>query len=257
MSVERHDIYSADAAPYLLGALTEIEVQRFEAHLEECPVCRDEVDRLRPAVEALPRSVPPVRPSPGMKVSLMEIVEAEARERGTASQVSAPARSRQTRPGPLTRLRERLGSSGQGWTAARPAFALVSVAVVLFVGGLAGYAGTQLTTDGDERRTLAAQSDEQRLPSGSGSLVVHSTGEEGGVLRVHGMPALDRDSVYQVWVQRGGEMISQSMFSVGENGEGAAAVTDDLRDADAVLVTREDTGGAKAPSENPVLTVPL
>lgn len=254
MSVERHDIFEADAAPYLLGALTEIEVQRFEAHVEECHVCRDEVEHLRPAVAALPRSVSPVRPSPALKVSLMEVVEADARERSGAPDTA----SVRERPRPFARVRERLGSFGAGWGGANPAFASLSVAFVLFVGVLAGYAATQLTATEQERgRTVAAKSDEERLPSGSGSLVVHGTGEDGGVLRVHGMPVLDRDSVYQVWVRRGGEMISQSMFSVGEDGEGAAAVPDDLRDADGVSITREDTGGAKAPSENPVLTVPL
>jgi hypothetical protein len=257
VSVESHDIYSADAAPYLLGALTELEVQRFEAHAKECPICRDEVDRLRPAVEALPRSAPPVRPPAGLKASLMEVVEAEAGERGRAPSASHSVGAR-ARPRPFARLRERLAGSGEGWAGARPALAWASVAVVLFVGGLAGYAATQLTAEGtDEGRTLAAQADEERLPSASGSLVVHSSGEDGGVLRVQGMPPLDRDSVYQVWVRRGGETISQSMFSVGQNGEGAAAVADDLRGADSVMVTREDTGGAKAPSENPVMTVSL
>ena len=41
------------------------------------------------------------------------------------------------------------------------------------------------------------------------------------------------------------------------DGDGAAAVTEDLEDADAVMVTREQAGGAKAPSEKPVITVPL
>src|ERR687893_125316 len=44
---------------YLLGALDETETRNFEDHLEECPVCREEVERLRPAVDALARSVPP------------------------------------------------------------------------------------------------------------------------------------------------------------------------------------------------------
>jgi hypothetical protein len=254
VSVERHDIFEADAAAYLLGALTEVEVQRFEAHVEECPICRDGVESLRPAVDVLPRSVAPVRPPDGLKAALMEVVEGEARGRGGLFE-TPPA---EARPRRSKRLRERLGALGEGWAGAKPAVAWVSVSFVLFVGVLAGYAATQLTaTDRSVARTLAAEPDEERLPSASGSLVVQGDGERGGVLRVHGMPVLARDRVYQAWVRRGGEMISQSMFSVGQNGEGAAAIADDLRDADAVLVTREDAGGAKAPSENAVLTVGL
>lgn len=264
MSVERHDIFEADAAAYLLGALTEVEVERFEAHVGECHICRDEVESLRPVVEALPRSVAPVRPPEGLKVALMEVVEGEARGReGAPEAAAADAAAPETaaagaRPRRAKRLRERLGALGEGWSGAKPAFAWLSVSFVLFVGVLAGYAATQLTaTDRASGRTLAAEPDEERLPSASGSLVVQGDGERGGVLRVHGMPVLARDRVYQAWVRRGGEMISQSMFSVGQNGEGAAAIADDLREADAVLVTREDAGGAKAPSENAVLTVGL
>ena len=65
------------------------------------------------------------------------------------------------------------------------------------------------------------------------------------------------DSVYQAWVRRDGEVISQSLFHVGEDGDGAAAVTEDLKDVDEVMVTRESAGGAKAPSEEPVLSVKL
>ena len=250
MSVERHDIHAEDPAPYVLGALTESEVRRFESHVAACAVCRDEVERLRPAAHALPRSVEPVSPPASLKQALMAVVEDDVRTRDGASGTVATASKR---PGALARMRKRLSGGG------RPALAWASACCALFVGVLAGgYASTQLPAAEEQGgRTVAAKIDEARLPSGSGSLVVPASMRDGGVLRVHGLPALDSDSVYQVWVRRGGEMISQSLFSVGQNGEGAAAVTDDLEDADAVLVTREDVGGAKAPSENPVLTVPL
>ena len=247
MSVERHDIHAEDPAPYVLGALTESEVRRFESHVAACAVCRDEVERLRPAADALPRSVEPVKPPACLKQALMAVVEDDVRTRDGASETVAAKR-----PGALARMRKRLSGGG------RPALAWASACCALFVGVLAGgYAATQLPAEEQGGRTVAAKIDEARLPSGSGSLVVPASMRDGGVLRVQGLPALDSDSVYQVWVRRGGELISQSLFSVGQNGEGAAAVTDDLEDADAVLITREDVGGAKAPSENPVLTVPL
>ena len=46
-------------------------------------------------------------------------------------------------------------------------------------------------------------------------------------------------------------------FEVEPDGEGAVAVPDDLSDAQAVLVTREARGGARAPTERPILSVPL
>jgi hypothetical protein len=44
---------------------------------------------------------------------------------------------------------------------------------------------------------------------------------------------------------------------VGQDGGGAVALPDDLSGAEAVLVTREPRGGARAPSERPILSVPL
>ena len=71
------------------------------------------------------------------------------------------------------------------------------------------------------------------------------------------MPTLNSDSTYQIWVKRDGEIISSSLFTVGRNGEGAGAIPENLDGADAVMVTREMAGGARAPSEAPVLSVSL
>ena len=69
----------------------------------------------------------------------------------------------------------------------------------------------------------------------------------------NGMPTLESNRVYQVWLERDGEVVSQTLFSVGEDGTASPAVHDTLEDADAVLVTREAAGGARAPSEEPIL----
>jgi Anti-sigma-K factor rskA len=71
------------------------------------------------------------------------------------------------------------------------------------------------------------------------------------------MPSPGRDRVFQAWVQRDGAVVPQPTFEVGEDGGGAVAVPDDLSDAEAVLVTREPRGGARAPSEPPLIRVPL
>ena len=245
MSVERHQAQEENVGAYLLGALAEVELRAFERHLAECPVCRDEVERLRPAVEALPRSVPPVEPPPRLKASLMEAVEADARSRA-----GSPRRS------PLAGLRERLAALGRALGGMRPAVAWVSVAFVLAAGALTGYAVTEINSE-EGSKTLAAEVDKGRVPFASGSLVVPGEDDKGAILRVHGMPSLDKDAVYQVWLKRGGETISQSLFNVGRDGDGAAAIAEDLRGAEAVLVTRERAGGARAPSEEPVLSVAL
>ncbi|HEX2414671.1 MAG TPA: anti-sigma factor [Thermoleophilaceae bacterium] len=237
MTARDHTHYREDIGAYLLGALTDLERQAFERHIVNCAECRDEIEQLRPAADALPRSVDQVEPPPALKVALMEIVEREA---GEASQeASAPSRRRS--------LRERLRIP-----AMRPALALGA----LLLGLVAGFAVAQLGDDDDER-TIVATVDQSRLPRASGDLQVEGDGKDGAILRVRNMPTLEEGQVYQAWVQRDGSFVAQPTFEVGSDGAGAAAVPDDLSDAQAVLVTRERRGGARAPTERPVINVPL
>jgi anti-sigma factor RsiW len=232
-----HTEYREEIGAYLLGALTDLERQAFERHVAGCAESRDELGRLRPAADALPRSVEQVEPPPGLKTSLMEVVESEARERS-----GAPA-ARQREP-----RRIRLPSLA-GF---RPAL----VAAALALGVVAGIGVAQLG-GGDDARTVAATVDEGRLPDASGSLRIQGDGEDGAILTVHGMPPAGGARVYQAWVQRDGTVVPQPTFEVGADGGGAVAVPDDLSGAEAVLVTREARGGARAPSERPLIRVPL
>jgi hypothetical protein len=233
-----HNGYRDEIGAYLLGALTDLERQAFERHVARCAECRDELERLRPAADALPRSVEQVEPPPGLKSSLMEVVHREARERPGA----LAARRRRPR-------RMRLPSLA----GIRP----VLVAGALAVGVVAGFGVAQLTGGGEDPRTVAATVDEGRLPDASASLRIQGDGAGGAILRVHGMPPAGTDRVYQAWVQRDGAVVPQPTFEVGDDGGGAVAVPDDLSGAQAILVTREQRGGARAPSERPLIRVPL
>jgi anti-sigma factor RsiW len=237
MTARNHTEYRDEIGAYLLGALTDLERQAFERHVEGCAECREELERLRPAADALPRSVEQVEPPPALKASLMEVVDREARKRSGAP--AAPQRRRR---------RIRLPSLG----GLRPAL----VAGALALGLLAGFGVAQLG-GGEDSRTIAATVDEGRLPDASASLRIQGDGENGAILRVQGLPPAGDDQDYQAWVQRDGRVVPQPAFDVGADGGGAAAVPDDLSGAEAVLVTREPQGGSRAPSEQPVIQVPL
>jgi len=237
VSARDHAEYREEIGAYLLGALTDLEQQAFERHVMGCAECRDELERLRPAADALPRSVEQVEPPPGLKTSLMEVVESEARERA-----GAPA-ARRRAPRRL-RLPSLAGF--------RPAL----VAAALALGLVAGFGVAQLG-GGDDARTVAATVDQGRLPDASGSLSIQGDGEDGAILTVQGMPPAGGKQVYQAWVERDGMVEPQPTFEVGGDGGGAVAVPDDLSGAEAILVTREARGGARAPSEQPLIRVPL
>jgi anti-sigma factor RsiW len=237
VSARDHTQYREEIGAYLLGALTDLERQAFERHLAGCAECRDELEKLRPAADALPRSVEQVEPPPGLKTSLMEVVESEARERSGAT-------ARRERTARRIRLPSLAG------------FRPVLVAAALALGLVAGFGVAQLG-GGDDARTVAATVDQGRLPDASGSLRIQGDGEDGAILTVQGMPPAGGERVYQAWVQRDGTVVPQPTFEVGADGGGAVAVPEDLSGAQAILVTREARGGARAPSEQPLIRVPL
>ncbi len=234
MTARDHTHYRDDIGAYLLGALTDLESQAFEQHIVNCAECRAEIEDLRPAADALPRSVEQIEPPPELKAVLMEIVDREsAPEEAAARQ---PRRS----------LRERLRF---------PVMRPVLVMGTLLLGLVGGFAVAQL--GGEDERTVVATVDQSRLPRASAELKVEDEGKDGAILRVRDMPTLDEDQVYQAWIQRDGGFVAQPTFVVAADGAGAVAVPDDLTGAEAVLVTRERRGGARAPTEQPVMSVPL
>jgi anti-sigma-K factor RskA len=221
-----HERYEQDVGAYLLGALPALEAEVFERHLMGCDACRDELERLRPAAEALPRSVEQFDPPPSLKASLMEVVEREG-----ASSERAPSPARRA-----------------GWFAGlrlRPALALAGVALLLGVAVGVGLSGG----DEDETRAVTAQVDRTRLPGGSAELEVAG---DSATLRLTGVPMAPRGKVYEVWVERDGEVRpAGTLFDVGRDGRGSAAV--EVGGVDRVMVTRERAGGAPQPTERPVI----
>ena len=228
-----HTRYGDDIGAYLLGALNDLERQAFERHLAGCGDCQEELERLRPAADALPGSVQQMEPPPRLKASLMEVVEHEA----DAAQQPA-ARAGRRRPGFMSRAARRRFM--------RPAL----VGAVLLIGLVIGFAVAQL--GGDESRTVAATVD-RAMPEAGGSLRIDG---DRATLRLHDMPELGGARVYQVWLQHGDRMVPARTFEVGRSGTGRVELQD-VGDADGVYVTREARGGAQVPSEDPIVSVPL
>jgi hypothetical protein len=212
-----HGRYQDDVGAYLLGALNELERQAFERHLAGCSECQQELERLRPAAEALPGSVAQLDPPPGLKKRLMAEVEGDSN---------------------VVPLRPR-----------RPA-RLLAVAAVLLLGLVIGFGVAQL--GGDDSRTLTATV-AKAMPQAGGDLEI--SGDD-GTLRLHDMPDLGAARVYQVWYQHGERLVPARTFEVGRSGLGTVELRN-VESADAVFVTREARGGAQVPSEDPIVSVPL
>jgi anti-sigma-K factor RskA len=244
-----HPRYRDDIGAYLLGALSDPERQAFERHLTGCSECQEELERLRPAAEALPGSVVQLEPPPGLKTRLMAEVErdaaavgAEPGRAGAAPAVGAEAR----RTGRVDAARRRSGLF-RGLRVPRPAF----VAAALLLGLAIGFGVAQLDRD-DETRTVSVTV-AKAMPEAGGTLEI---ADDRATLSLHDMPDLGGARVYQVWLQHGDRMVPARTFEVGQRGSRRVELPD-VRDADGVYVTREARGGAQVPSEEPIVSVRL
>jgi anti-sigma-K factor RskA len=219
MKATEHERFREDAGAYLLGALEDGERSDFERHAATCHVCQDEIDRLRTAADALPRSVEQYEPPQSLKRALMDEVYGEG---------PAPARRRRQFRFTLPRLA----------TAAVAALLIgVAVGVAVSSGG------------GSETTTISASVDRARVGAAQAELVK----DGGSQLRVSAMPQPPPGHVYEVWLKRGKRIQPGPLFTVDRNGDGVGAVPGDLDGVDAVMVTRERAGGASQPTERPVV----
>ncbi len=236
-----HERWADAVGSYLLGAMPDAELGGFEEHLAECPACRDDVERLRVAADALPVSVPIVPPPPELKARIMTVVQSEAQLLASADPTAEPAR-------PAEPARER--RNWFGWLS-RPAVAL-ACALVLLVGG--GVVGGVIAGGGDEptQRTLAA---ETTLP---GAQVDLKIGEQGATLVARDMPAPPDGRVYQVWTLKpGGDPVpTTALWTPRADGSADVAVPGSLEGVEAVLVSAEPPGGSPAPTSTPVINAP-
>jgi anti-sigma-K factor RskA len=232
---EGHEELRDDLAAYALGALSPAEAAEFERHLAECEACRVRLRWLQPAVDVLPASVEQRTPPGELRDRLMATVRAEAE----------PVAGLETRVAPAAPRSRRRG--GWGGLFLRPATAFVT-ALLIVAGVAAGYA--LRGGEDDQTTTVAARA---LLPGVEAELVRQG---DSGALHVRRMPAIDRDEVYEVWVQRGDGVQAASTFVLDREGRAVAAVPG-LEGADAVLVTREPYGGSEQPTTDLLLEAPL
>jgi anti-sigma-K factor RskA len=232
-----HERWADAAGAYVLGAMPESELRRYEAHLEGCEICRGEVAELRPAAEALPVAAATMTPPPGLKSRIMAEVEREAA-------LLAEAGPSADRPAP--RPRRSRWAFLSGWRLA-PVAATVLAAGVL--------AGVVIAGVGGGTRTYDATIDAAQVQGASAELEV-SDGQ--ATLVAENLPEPPPGETYQAWIKRPGvEAPEPSVLFLPRDGSATAVVPGAADDAEAVLVTLEPRRGSEEPSGPPAMTVPV
>ncbi len=220
-----------DAAPYVLGALSEEEHATFSAHLDTCAVCREEVAVLGGVVAVLPVAVAQMSAPADLKHRVLATVQRDASLHGASTPAPAPQPARAPAHG------------GFGW---RPALAgagllaVVAVAIAIAISSSGGGRGSS--------RTIRA---EVLAPRASATVQV-SDGH--AVLSIAGMPQTTPDRVYEVWILRtGAPQPTDALFTVSRVGSATVGVPGALKGVKEILVTSEPRGGSPAPTRTPVI----
>lgn len=246
MSTEEHDLHDL-AAPYALDALAPLERRRFEAHLEDCATCAEEVAGFL-----------------DVAATLGAAEEAPVSDELRAAMAAVPGTVRQVGPRPAESTAPAATARGAG---RRGRFATVAAAVfaVAAVGLGTVVVSQQQRIDGLERDAAVAAVLEQPDATVASAAatpdttvrVVRSPSTGEGAVVVAGLPPLPSDQTYQVWWLAGEAATSAGLLDVDRDGTGARVLDRTDVDAGAVAISVEPAGGSPAPTTTPIAVVEL
>jgi anti-sigma-K factor RskA len=214
-----HDL----SAAYALDALDDRERREFEAHLDGCERCRDEVDSFRMAAASLAIADPAPAPPPELRTRLLDAARAE-------------------RPN-VVPLKPRRNL----W---RPAAALASAVAVAAV--LWGVVLSNRISDRDDALSVLADPSARRLPlagAGDAALVVTPSGDAAIVGDFRDAP---NGKAYEAWIitdrpHRAGML--------GSGGRKTVILDGTLPNGATVAITLEREGGVDSPTSKPLASV--
>lgn len=238
MSNEQH--VSDQLAAYALDCLDDGEMVEVAEHLAACPVCRAELHAHESVADRLALAAPDAVPPAGLKDQIMGSLQTPRRAPAAVSRSSL-----------WQQFLERFRGTAPAWGIA----SLVLVALLVFT-NLWWWRQTDrdapFVTPGGMRVVAMAGTD--AAPLAAGTLVISEDGEY-GTLVVDGLPALDADHQYQLWLNRDGQRTSGGVFTVNPEGYGALwiASPEPLSSYPDFGITVEPAGGSPGPTGDKVL----
>ncbi|MEU9147999.1 anti-sigma factor [Streptomyces sp. NPDC048349] len=236
------------AAAYALGALEDGERKVFEAHLQACETCQQEVAEFEATAARLAAAVSQPPPA-AAKAQVMAAID-DVRQLPPRTPVPA------TKPAPGGMLRRR----------AVPLALAASVAAAA-LGGIAVWQ----TQNGQDYKQQARQAQQKldvvsavlaapdartvhgRAANGALTTVVASDRQNKAVFTAANLPAPAPGKTYQLWLDHDGTMRPAGLI----HDDGTVVLTGNPTDAGAVGLTLEPAGGSPQPTTKPLLLMPL
>jgi anti-sigma-K factor RskA len=229
MSEQEH--VAEQLGAYALGSLEETQAAQIEAHLTNCSQCQAELEGYQALVGHLAWAATAAEPPADLRERLM-VRARRARAR--------PAPDRERWWITLMRLVSR---PAPAWS-----LGLVSLALVVVLGFM--WLGP---ASGPEALTTIALAGTGAAPRATGVIVLSADGEYGSLV-VDGLPDLDPDSQYQLWLIQDGERTSGGVFSVHEGyGQMEIVAPQPLSSYEGFGITVEPAGGSPGPTGDKVL----
>lgn len=230
-----HDL----AAAYALDALDADERREFEGHLADCASCREEVAALHSTLGDLGAQAA-VQPPPGMREAVMARVATTPQD-APRNDGSAGGEGREGH-----RRRNRIIGVAAGITAIAAAMAL------LLAGGIIGNNDIDQVLTAEDAREITIDSE----VVDSGELTFSPTRMQ-AVLTVDGLPPVDDDQTYQLWVIDDTSTIPAGIFTPDPDGSAVVLVESDVTGGVSLGLTVEPAGGSGSPTGEILIAQPI
>ncbi|RKN70161.1 anti-sigma factor [Paenibacillus ginsengarvi] len=254
--MNRFSEHCAALFSYFLRELPEAEERAFETHLAGCAACQEELKQLKMAWETLPYKMEELEPPEQLK---SEVLGAILQKYPAADAVSKPA-ERDMEPRPVLVKTEAKRKKSAVWR-----YAAAAVIVVLI--GFAGWTEvsrrldkatghTQLHTPTQLVGQYSLKSFDPGVPAAAGSAWIMKKGESMElVLQTSGLPKLQGNQVYQVWLVKSGDRHNCGTFRVDSEGNGVLTyvIDEDDREFDTIGITLEPDSGGMQPRGKKIL----
>ncbi len=261
------DIHTLTGA-YAVDALAAAEREVFEAHLEACGACLQEVAELQATAARLGGSLhePPPPELKGRVLAAIDRTRQEPPASGDGSWPGAtpdPASSARGRDDLAeARARRAQAAGAPRWLlgvvgAAAGVLAIAVVGLGFAVASLGERLGQMEAAAGQLTDVMTAVDAETVSVAVDGTVVsiVMSPRRGEAVVLVDGMAPAPDDHAYELWMIHDDVQVPAGVFEVDDRGRATRVVTGDMATVTAIGVTVEPAGGSPQPTSEPVMVV--